>query len=267
MLALFKTLGYRQLTPEELTTAFKQAQSDDKELKLSPKTFIHLTAGDAHNAELLTQAFMLGIPVVFDELDLQPLPELLNHLLTGATPDKVKPYRQGFFLAASLNSGRAKLPLDFENRFRKIYLQAYSGAELREIAIQAITKAGMEFKPKDVTEFVKKYCQARTLRNGKMNSRNFFRTLKKIIDKSPQERSFMKCWNTLLDERREKMLVKEERELIADADETGIVSSTSVEIPENKQEVSATLSSQESQPVSEKVNSEILFLSTLFLLS
>jgi adenylate kinase family enzyme len=249
LLSLFKTLGYRKLTPDELTTAFKHAQLNDKDLKLSPKTFIHLTAGDAHNAELLTQAFMLGIPVVFDELDLQPLPELLNHLLTGATPDKVKPYRQGFFLAASLNSGRAKLPLDFENRFRKIYLQAYSDAELLEIATQALTKAGMEFKPEDAIEFVNKYCQARTLRNGKMNSRNFFRTLKKVIDKSPRERSFMKCWNTLLDERREKMLVKEQRELIADAEETGI--------PEDKQEVSATFSPQESQPVSEKVNFEM----------
>ncbi len=265
LLGLFKTLGYSKINPEELTAAFKQAQSDSKDLKLSPKSFIHLTAGDAHNAELLTQAFMLGIPVVFDELDLQPLSELLNHLLTGTTPDKVKPYRQGFFLAASLNSGRVKLPLDFENRFRKIYLQAYSDAELREIATQALTKAGMEFQPDDVTEFVDKYCQARTLRNGKMNARNFFRTLKKVIDKSSGERSFMKCWNALLDERWEKMLMKEQRESISDSDETETVSSISLEIPESKQEVSETSSPQENKHVSEKTVPEISFPVTDFL--
>lgn len=265
LLGLLTTLGYSKITPEELTAAFKQAQLDEKELKLSPNTFIHLTAGDAHNAELLTQAFMLGIPVVFDELDLQPLPELLNHLLTGTTPDKVKPYRQGFFLAASLNSGRMKLPLDFENRFRKVYLQAYSDSELREIATQALTKAGLEFKPEDVNEFVNKYNQAKTLRNGKMNARNFFRTLKKVIAKSSEERSFMKCWNILLEERREKLLMKEQGGLISDADETGMVNSTSIEIPENKQEVLATFFPQEHQPVSEKINSEISSPVTPFL--
>ncbi len=265
LLGLFKTLGYSKITPEELTAAFKQAQSDNQEIKLSPKTFIHLTAGDAHNAKLLTQAFMLGIPVVFDELDLQPLPELLNHLLTGTTPDKVKPYRQGFFLAASLNSGRVKLPLDFENRFRKIYLQAYSDAELREIATQGLTKAGMEFNLEDVKKFVDKYIQAKTLRNGKMNSRNFFRTLKKVIAKSSNERSFMKCWDILLEERREKLLMKEQRELISDTGETGMVNSTSIKIPENKQEDLENFSPQENKPVSEKVNSKIPLPVTPFL--
>ncbi len=192
---LLQNFGYKKITPDELTQAYKD--SNENKIAITNKNFIHLTAGDEHNAELLLQAFMLGIPVVYDEINLEPLSELLNHLLTGVTPDRIKPYRPGFFLMASQNSGLEKLPLDFENRFRKIYLHSYSDIELIEIAEQALNKASIKFQKSDLERFVKGYDRARKLRNGKINSRNFFRTLKNVIQVAQQKKlNFVNAWKS-----------------------------------------------------------------------
>ena len=127
--------GYKPCQPTELLS---------NEHPTLQNHFIQFTAsGNPEEDEaILRAAFMKGCVVILDELNLSPtLDALLNHLMTGKTPDNQPADYPGFRVLTTQNSllhvGRKKIKEGLFNRFHVFHVEAHDKADLCNIAQQA----------------------------------------------------------------------------------------------------------------------------------
>ncbi len=102
------------------------------------KRYYYIQAGEIDDIKkTLIKAFHEGAWVIIDEMNTLPLENLLNALLSGATPEGVKAEHPGFFVTGTQNpihySHRSAYSDAFLNRFQKLDLKEYSEAELKAI--------------------------------------------------------------------------------------------------------------------------------------
>jgi len=175
--ALLIAMEYTEINENDLL--------DSQDTDLSNR-FIHFTLSGnlAYDEKLIRKAFNSGCKVILDELNLDPMIEgLLNHLLTGKTPEGTPPQFKGFYLLASQNSGslegRSTSPPALLNRLHIYYLDDYDLNDLLEIAKQAL-----DMPEHIIAKIINAYLYQKNCFPMQINSRNFLKKLKKIAAQS-----------------------------------------------------------------------------------
>jgi len=139
--------------------------------------FYEVSAGTKEAHEILLKAFHEGAIVILDELNLdESLESLLNHLLTGRTPDGQSARSPGFMLLASQNAsteaGRKSVSSALMNRLHVMQMQPYTKEALESLA----QRHGIE----EPQQFVAAYLAARAEQPQAVNTRTFFTALKQL---------------------------------------------------------------------------------------
>ncbi|MDI9817683.1 MULTISPECIES: hypothetical protein [unclassified Legionella] len=136
---------------------FKSASEEDPTFDTT-KTYVQITPADPKIMEvILEEAFHSGRIVIIDELNILPLEDKLNSLLSGEDKDKKRARKEGFFVIATQNpatfNNRNILPVSLQSRFEVVNVDNYTEKDLMEILNHRCPN-------QEVQELVEEYMEA-----------------------------------------------------------------------------------------------------------